>query len=248
MFIDSDNLCDDAKLGIIQQWMDNMPFFIGVKDTNSRFLIGNNFLSKTIGLSNTQDLKGIYDKELNCLAKQMANLFVEEDAKVMNKNCSFTVIFYGLYAKNKPLLMYGKKYPIINEKKVILGCGFCAQDMTTSPLINLVPLLSLRQTMYGNRQLGNQFSYIIAECIPEYDLSRRQVECLFHLLRGQSANDIAMTLNISKRTVETHVDIIKFKLGCDTKSQLIDRAISTGLLNYIPSSLISTVLSHNSRY
>lgn len=240
MCLNTNDLFNDEKSNTIQQFIDNMPTSIGIKDFTSQYLIGNNFLAKLAGLSNSQALKKRYDDELNWQAKQIAHLFIAEDTLVMKQNRAITVLSYGIYANNKLFLGYGKKYPVLDKKGATIGCGFCLQDVINSQLINLAPLLSLRNTAYGNRQLGDQFSYIITESIPEYDLSKRQIECLFHLLRGQSANDIAITLHISKRTVETHIDAIKYKLGCDTKLQLIDKAISTGLLNYIPSSLITT--------
>lgn len=242
MFLNPTDLFDDEKKNTIQQFIDNMPISIGIKDFASQYLIGNNFFANLAGVPNNQALKGRYDNELNGRAKQIAHLFTVEDALVVKQKRTVTILSYGFYANNKSLLMYGKKYPIIDEKGAALGCGFCLQDVTTSQLINLAPVLSLRKTAHGNRQLGDQFSYIIAESIPEYDLSNRQIECLFHILRGQSANDVAITLNISKRTVETHIDAIKYKLGCDTKTQLIDKALSAGLLNYIPSRFIQKAL------
>lgn len=242
MFINPHDLFDDEKNNTIQQFIDNMPIIIAANDLNSQFLIGNNLFAKAAGLPSGQTLKGRYANEFNFRAKEIAPLCIAEDMLVIKRKQVITVLCYGFYANNQPLLTYGKKYPIIDKKGAVLGAGFCLQDVTTSQLINLAPLLSLRKTAYGNRQLGDQFSYIITESIPEYDLSNRQIECLFHLLRGQSAKDIAITLNIGKRTVETHIDAIKCKLGCDTKAQLIDKALSAGLLNYIPSGLIQKLL------
>lgn len=242
MFINTNDLLDDEKKNIIQQFIDNVPIFIGAKDFTSQYLIGNDSFAKVLGIPSSQAVKGLYDNEFNCKVKKIAYLLMAEDALVMKQKCVVTILSYAFFAKNKPLLVFGKKYPLIDKKGATLGCGFCFQDVTNSQFINLAPVLSLRKTVYGNRQLGDQFSYIITESIPEYNLSKRQIECLFHLLRGQSANDIAITLNIGKRTAETHIDAIKCKLGCDTKSQLIDKALSVGLLNYIPSSLIHRIL------
>lgn len=241
MFLNTEDLLDDDKKNTMQQLIDTMPIYIGIKDASSQYLIGNNLFSKLVGLSDGADIQGWHDNEFNCFRK-IAHLFVERDARVMKKNCIFNILTYTFDANNKPILLYGKKYPMTDKNGIILACGFFLQDVTVSQLINLAPLLSLCNTAHGSRQLGNQFSYIITESVPEYLLSNRQTECLFHLLRGQSANDISLTLNISKRTVETHIDDIKSKLGCDTKAQLIDKAICSGLLNYIPSSLIKTAL------
>lgn len=242
MLLNAEDLLDEGKINTVQQFIDNLPFHIGVKDFNSQCLIANNFTAKLLGFSNGQALRGRYDNEMKCRANKISHLFVAEDSLVIKHRRTVTILISAVYADNKPSLLYGKKYPVINEDETVLSCGFYGEDVTNSQFINLVPLLSLRKTIYGSRQLGDQFSCIITESIPEYNLSNRQMECLFHLLRGQSAKDISLTLNIGKRTVETHIDAIKFKLGCDTKTQLIDKAISTGLLNYIPSSVVNTVL------
>ena len=46
--------------------------------------------------------------------------------------------------------------------------------------------------------------------------------------------EIATILNLSVRTVESYFVIIKLKLGCNNKSQIIEKAINGGFLHYIP--------------
>lgn len=53
-------------------------------------------------------------------------------------------------------------------------------------------------------------------------LSRREIDCLFYLSRGKIAKEIAQTLNISKRTVESYIASIKQKTGYYNKSRLIN--------------------------
>lgn len=58
------------------------------------------------------------------------------------------------------------------------------------------------------------------------------------MLRGKSMKEIATILNLSVRTVESYFAIIKLKLGCSNKSQIIEKAINSGFLHYIPNSII----------
>jgi DNA-binding CsgD family transcriptional regulator len=51
--------------------------------------------------------------------------------------------------------------------------------------------------------------------------------------------EIAKILNLSVRTVESYFMIIKLKLGCNNKSQIIEKAINSGFLYYIPEDIIS---------
>ncbi|OGT22550.1 MAG: hypothetical protein A3C55_00025 [Gammaproteobacteria bacterium RIFCSPHIGHO2_02_FULL_42_13] len=51
--------------------------------------------------------------------------------------------------------------------------------------------------------------------------SKREVECIYYLIRGLSAKQIGRVLNLSSRTIETHVYNIKKKIGGQKKSDII---------------------------
>jgi DNA-binding CsgD family transcriptional regulator len=55
-------------------------------------------------------------------------------------------------------------------------------------------------------------------------LSPRETEIASHLLEGNTALDIAALLHLSKRTVEHHIERLKNKLNCDSKTDLIKKA------------------------
>lgn len=63
-------------------------------------------------------------------------------------------------------------------------------------------------------------------------LPKRQKEVLSALAKGLSAKQIALKLGISPRTVEYYIDIIKSKLGCLNKVELIKTAISFGYVDH----------------
>ncbi len=52
-------------------------------------------------------------------------------------------------------------------------------------------------------------------------LSMQEIKCVCYLFEGKTATDIAELLNISKRTVEMHLNSIKTKLNCQKKSAII---------------------------
>lgn len=63
----------------------------------------------------------------------------------------------------------------------------------------------------------------------ETRLTTRESEILHYLVRGYSAKSTAARLNISFRTVESHIDNIKTKLDVETKAELINKVISNFL-------------------
>jgi len=54
-----------------------------------------------------------------------------------------------------------------------------------------------------------------------YRLSNRQTECLFYLSKGYSMKEIARKINVSPRTVESHMKCLKEKLNVNVRSSLV---------------------------
>lgn len=61
-------------------------------------------------------------------------------------------------------------------------------------------------------------------------LSPRQMDCAILLLKGMQYKEIASSLNISVRTVETHLNYLKGKLGCSNKTQLVMQLLNSTLV------------------
>lgn len=78
------------------------------------------------------------------------------------------------------------------------------------------------------RQKGLKQSLDVKNFILQGDLqcrlSKREVECLHWLEQGKSCEEIGIILNISGRTVESHLTRIKKKLNCYKISQLVSLA------------------------
>ena len=64
-----------------------------------------------------------------------------------------------------------------------------------------------------------------ADCRPEehsiINLTSRQYDCSRLLLQGMTYKEIARELNLSSRTIESYVDILKIKLACKNKTELV---------------------------
>jgi DNA-binding CsgD family transcriptional regulator len=60
-------------------------------------------------------------------------------------------------------------------------------------------------------------------------LSERELACAKLLVHGMTAKEIALSLEISPRTVEVHINSIKDKLGCTWKSEVARQLIKLGI-------------------
>jgi len=60
-------------------------------------------------------------------------------------------------------------------------------------------------------------------------LTAREVDILKCLLKGYSAKETGLELEISYRTVESYINTLKLKLDCTKKSELIGFCLKLGL-------------------
>ncbi len=70
-----------------------------------------------------------------------------------------------------------------------------------------------------------------------FDLTPREKDILFFLCKAKTAKQIALILNISPRTIYSHIEHLKQKLNCHTKGELVDAAYQTGFSHELPSQI-----------
>lgn len=61
-------------------------------------------------------------------------------------------------------------------------------------------------------------------------LTHREHEVLELIARGLSAKEVALRLQITARTVETHIDKLRLKTQARNRTHMVVRAIGQGLL------------------
>lgn len=107
--------------------------------------------------------------------------------------------------------------------------GYVLKDVSTSEIVAAIEAVAAGSTYFSSGvsdallQRGNA----LKEWRP---LTTREQSVLLLLARGKSNKDVARTLDISARTVETHRKNIKKKLGIATTAGLTRYAIENGLI------------------
>jgi len=148
--------------------------------------------------------------------------FEEVDNQIMN-NGKPMCLFEKAHVKGFPTFLT-TKYPLFAAEGFInglIGISFNISRITNYQ--RFFPLLcsdDLPSKIILQKLEENFFKKLAANNIL---LSQREKECLSYFRQGRSNREIAAFLNISTRTVETHVNSIKNKFACNTKSQLLDK-------------------------
>ena len=77
--------------------------------------------------------------------------------------------------------------------------------------------------------------YSLGKKFKDICFSKREAQCMIHLLRGKTIKQTATKIGLSQRTVEFYVKNMKKKVGCRTKIELIELVLGSAFLdNYRP--------------
>jgi DNA-binding NarL/FixJ family response regulator len=105
-----------------------------------------------------------------------------------------------------------------------LAAGACGYVLKDSPSTELVA--ALRSVAAGGTFLSPAMAQrLFRPPAPRTQLSEREQQILALLAQGQSSKQIARTLDIGVRTVETHRQAIRRKLDLEGQAELIRYAV-----------------------
>ncbi|MFD0707245.1 helix-turn-helix transcriptional regulator [Photorhabdus luminescens] len=192
----------------------------GIKDKNSCFIYGNLALNHLENLSDSFGFEGRYDNEIPWDGAEFATDFVIHDKATMEKDTRVCSLETHMYGKDKFLSSYfQEKYPFYNDDGECIGIMFHAwkaQDF------------SFTRLFHGKLPASILFS-------PPTDIfTQREWDVIFLLLQKYTSKQMGRMLNISYRTVETHLSRIYKRIGVHSSRQLEDYCRTNDYDLYVP--------------
>lgn len=225
------NLDQDPKMLHPNDIFNNLPGVAWVKDCKLNYFACSNQLLTFTGLKNKSNIIGKSDFDLPW--EKYANFYRDGDDLIL-KEQSVTFLHPMRFPSGKEALILTRKTPIKNSLNDIVGIMGFITYLPGSDRLGIIKKLGLIDCSFnGKTNIGEQ--YILTENFKDLGISKREMACLFYLIRGKTANEIALILGISKRTSEKHLESLRIKFNCNSKSQVISKAIGMGFVNYLPS-------------
>jgi DNA-binding CsgD family transcriptional regulator len=222
--------------------LNQMPGYFLWKDINSVYLKGNEKTAKLFGFNTSHQLEGITDYQVKCAAADFAHLFVAQDEKLKHARQigeSLLILDVHPYVNGELKTLLIEKSFLQNEFNHPLGIACYCIELTNTQLTKIsMELAKEKMNKAANIENDNAIHFYLNDYYSDINLSERQSQCLFYLIRGKSAKKIAAILNLSPRTVEGYIEHIKAKLKVSSREELIEKSIHLGFLQVIPKGIV----------
>lgn len=221
--------------------IDQIPGACGCKDEQSIFLYANQEFKAIAGLRPDEPIAGLTDFDLPGDMAVHAQTFREQDQYVLERKTPMTTFnVYRMKCARINAFLVTKK-PFVDQETSTSGVLFHLTDMSALNTGLLGPYRSNAPRVFNDLDQPGGVSYVIAGGDTDLDITRREYEVLFYMLRGATAKRIGDFLSISSRTVEQYVTFLKEKFNVLTKQDLIEKAIQLGYYYVMPESVFRTV-------
>ncbi|WP_118986765.1 helix-turn-helix transcriptional regulator [Photorhabdus sp. CRCIA-P01] len=192
----------------------------GIKDQSSRFVYENKAMAMLRDLPRGFNVEGRLDNDLPWAGAAFAEQFQIHDRAVMQAEQRICSLETHLYGKEKLLSSYFfEKFPFYNEDNQCVGVIFHAWKAEA---------FSLTRFFYGKLPASIMFQP------PSELFTQREWDVIFLFLQKYTSKQIGRILNISYRTVETHILRIYKKIGINSGQQLAEYCRLNDFDLYVP--------------
>lgn len=208
--------------------LEQLAGYIAWKNVRREYLGCNQNLAAALGLQFPEKIIGLTDKDLPDFSKESYQFHRAND-QLSLQGITVTALHQG-NAAYRQLFYYLVKKPCYDPTGKLTGIIYHCQEFHNSRNLHEIIVndkhLSASTTHYRINNINNPHA-----------LTKRELQCLFYVIRGYQTRGIAELLGLSKRTVEFYIDNIKAKFNAGNKSELISSAIQAGYLNFLPAEL-----------
>ena len=220
------------------------------KDKNGYYLGCNELTATLAGLNSVYEIVGKTDQEL---WGNQAEHLIKNDKQVIATEETLLVEEELLAADGRWLYFTGVKMPLRDESDNIIGIIGNSLDITELKTMQAKLKEGKEQAEFANKakseflacigddakieteKVLNLFKkkyrsrYYIEGKNGDAYLTKKEAVILAYIAKGKITKKVASILNISPRTVESHVENMKMKLHCHSKAELIEIFLKIGL-------------------
>lgn len=220
-----------ADLNIADSLMENVPGLIWIKDRNKEYVTCNERFKNFAHFPSIDYLVGKND--FNLPWANYADPYRDGDTQILEGQ-TLTFLHPIRRYNGDELIITSRKSPIKDSNGKINGILGCVSIITSPHAVHNIHEIAQYDLRWIDTNENNN-QYIISDNFDCFGLSKCEATCLFYLIRGKTAKEIGIILANSTRTIEKHIDSIKVKLNCKTKSDMISKALLHGFMSFIPS-------------
>ena len=221
------DLQNSFDINVLLQQLPGAVFIKQLSANDTHYLWANRFFANMLGYESENQVIGCSESAIPLLAP-ITEIFRAYDNETMQHG-EATFLNVGDYHIDDVTALLVKKKPLADPAGKITSLLAIATPISTG----VMKQSHFLNELHANKNVPLNV-YRFASEYSSIGLTERESQCLYYFLHGKSAKEIAQLLFISNKTVESHIEKVKTKIGVSKKAELYDFAIANNLLKILP--------------
>lgn len=209
----------ETRIIMINQILNQFNLYVWAKDKSYKYIFCNEHYAEAAGLDSPNQIVGKTDDEL--LWRKYADYFRAGDYGVLQGQTRLNSQEVTDTGGIKDILVTESQ--LTNNQDKCIGIVGSFIDITGQVLVK-------KGGFYDKKR--NRF-YLSHEDFDNTYLAGREIEVFKKLLLGYSARQIGECLSLSRKTVESYIDVVKSKLQASSKGEIVATSIQFGLTHIL---------------
>lgn len=201
------------------QIIDQLDLYIWAKDKSYKYIYCSEKYAEAAGLDSPEEIVGKNDDQLPW--RKYADFFRAGDYGVMQ----------GHGRINSPEVsdtMNNVTDILVTENQLLTTDGTCV-----GVIGSFVDITGQQLVKKSGHYDPETKRYYCGKELGDIHLSAREIEVFKKMILGVSARQIGEDLDVPTKTIESHIEIIKYKLQAKSKGDVIEIAIKHGLTHVL---------------
>lgn len=227
---DSHDLCIPAE--VLLSLISDEETFVFIKNDLSVYRHANQRFIELMGGKKLKDVYGHTDHTL-CGIKDKVKIYLQHDAEVFDTGKPLLIKEEVAPIKNGFVKKYmgGTLYPIYGKSSTPVAVLGIVKPHYQRFKLTLEEALCLSAAEFDKLLLKRSYTLIVYN--QTISLSKREIQCILELLKGNHAGEIARTFSLKQSTIEFYLENIKNKLGATGKASLISTVFNEKIIQQI---------------
>lgn len=215
------------------------PLYIAIWNKDLKFTHLTDYAAKLAGYPSGKKMVGLTCSCIKAPAVKSALEFDRQNTKVMRTDKKLHMLDIQTYVFDTVKFFSSLKGPIYSHQGEIIGSYVVCKDLNPPAIQILKEKIITNLTHFVEQKTPLSISLELIDTYETLNLTHRESECFYYIIRGYSNAEIAALMQLSKRTIDDFSNNIKTKLNCYKRRDMIDYAVAFNLIHLLPKTLFN---------
>lgn len=212
-----------------QEAIDNLPGSIFYKNHDLIYTGCNQDFLDMLDLDVPEEVVGKSNADIEPFSQNEYTRSFEDEDRLALKGNQVIILDCHAFYKGGERFFITTKNPYYDDAGNQKGMYCLSRELLNPTACEINFFINHPRVKVSEHVLKNIERYLESNLQGVTKLTERETQCLYYISRGYTIKEIAVELGLSKKTIDSYLELVRLKLGVTERREIIRIAIESGV-------------------